>query len=93
MALGRAILGACLQSCYIDHDIVCRKVVEHIPQRLIAECEEASEGHCKTGKHRNASAVVRDPCKPVDGRLLQRAVDEEAVVIYTSHIRNVLCGP
>ena len=70
-----------LQSRDVDHEVVGWEVVHDIALRLVAKCQVASEGHDQARNHGNASGVVGDAGETVHRWFLQRAVDEEAVVI------------
>lgn len=69
------------ESCNVHHQIVFRKVVQHVAHRLVPECEISREGHDQARKQRDACTVVCDARKSVDGGLSQGAVDEETVMM------------
>lgn len=58
-----------------------RKIIKHVTLGLIAEGEEASKSDNQTSQARNGCAVVSDSAETINGRSLERAVDEERVVV------------
>ena len=73
---------AALQSCYVDHDIVRRKIVQHISLGIGPECKEAGKGHGEAHEQRNPGRVMCDHGKAIHGRFLERSVDKKAIMIY-----------
>ena len=70
-----------LQSCYVDHDIVWRKVVQHISLGIGPESKETRDTHNQAHGQRNPGRIVGDHGKAIHGRFFERAIDQEAIVI------------
>lgn len=65
----------------IHHEVVVRKVVKHIAQGLVAECEVAGQSHDEARDQRDTRAVVCNTREAVDGWLAEGAINEKAVVM------------
>lgn len=60
-----------LQSRYVDHDIVRRKIVQHISLGIGPKCKEAGKGHGQAHEQGNSSRVMCDHGKAIHGRFLE----------------------
>lgn len=74
----------------VDHGVVRGEVVEHVAQGLVAEGEEAGEGHEEAGEHGDACGEVGDSAEAVDGWCLEGTVDEEGVVVADESYMEVI---
>jgi hypothetical protein len=65
------------QARNVNHDVVGREVVEDIAFGFVTECEEATDGHKKTGNHGDSRGVVSYLRKAVQSRCFEGAIDQE----------------
>lgn len=69
------------ETCDVHHHVVVWEVVEHIAECLVAKGQVSRECHDETRYQGYTGAVMGDAREAIDGRLSQRSVDEETVVV------------
>lgn len=70
------------KSSDLDHKMtLCRKVVENVALGLVAKSEKASQSHDETSNARDKCRIVSDSAKPIDGRCLERAIDQKRIMV------------
>lgn len=82
--------GLCPQSCYVDQNVVRWEVVQDIPLGFGSKSKKSSDGHRKAHKQGNSGRIVGNHSKAIHCRLLERAVNKQAIVVcLESVLRNL----
>ena len=69
------------QSCNINHGIVGGEIIQDIALREVAEAQITGQCHCHAREHADTSREMRDFGETVHSWCLQRAIDEERVMM------------